>query len=85
MEQDHQAIPDLRDFRAGDDAYRDYRLRRIFTALLSRCCSTRARAAAVAAHERGRPRGDRARHCLLPAATIGQRIVRASAPLSEAG
>jgi len=82
MEQEQQAIPDLDS--ALDDDIGDELLRLIFTAchpLLSR----EARAALALRMICGLTTEEIARAFLLPAATIGQRIVRAKRTLSESG
>src|SRR3982074_3488629 len=82
MEQEQQAMPDLDS--SLDDDIGDELLRLIFTAchpLLSR----EARAALALRMICGLPPADVARAFLLPAATIGQRIVRAKRTLSESG
>jgi RNA polymerase sigma factor (sigma-70 family) len=82
MEQEQQAMPDLDS--ALDDDIGDELLRLIFTAchpLLSR----EARAALALRMICGLTTEEIARAFLLPAATIGQRIVRAKRTLSESG
>jgi RNA polymerase sigma factor (sigma-70 family) len=82
MEQEQQAMPDLD--TALDDDIGDELLRLIFTAchpLLSR----EARAALALRMICGLTTEEIARAFLLPAATIGQRIVRAKRTLSESG
>jgi RNA polymerase sigma factor (sigma-70 family) len=82
LEQEQQAMPDLD--AALDDDIGDELLRLIFTAchpLLSR----EARAALALRMICGLTTEEIARAFLLPAATIGQRIVRAKRTLSESG
>ena len=82
MEQEQQAMPDLDS--SLDDDIGDELLRLIFTAchpLLSR----EARAALALRMICGLTTEEIARAFLLPAATIGQRIVRAKRTLSESG
>src|ERR1700716_1329164 len=82
LEQEQQAMPDLDS--ALDDDIGDELLRLIFTAchpLLSR----EARAALALRMICGLTTEEIARAFLLPAATIGQRIVRAKRTLSESG
>jgi RNA polymerase sigma factor (sigma-70 family) len=82
MEQEQRAMPDLDS--ALDDDIGDELLRLIFTAchpLLSR----EARAALALRMICGLTTEEIARAFLLPAATIGQRIVRAKRTLSESG